>query len=214
VSTPTLADLTRTINMSTTSKTVGIKGVDTGKDYYWNKDSPDITQDSAGTVLTPSDTLTIVYKGYADVILSVTDTSEQTTRKTRAGNVGTGTVESVIDLPLFEDIDSYTEKAETELAQHGNDAMKLEFATRRTGLEAGQYATVNIPTLKLSNENMLIESVEIRMRNENGTITPTYNVSAVQGSISEGWTNFFKVLYDKNSQLVISTNASETNTTI
>src|SRR5258708_32079543 len=55
-------------------KTGGIKGVDTGKDWYWQKGSPLISQDSAGTKLRGSpnnDLLQVVYVGqYPTVIVS------------------------------------------------------------------------------------------------------------------------------------------------
>src|SRR5258708_13346843 len=56
------------------AKTVGIKGVDTGKDWYWQKGPPLISQDSAGTKLRGSpnkDLLQVVYVGqYPTVIVS------------------------------------------------------------------------------------------------------------------------------------------------
>ena len=53
------------------TQTVGVKGIDTGKEFYWAKGSPTITQDSSGTKLTSSDKIQVVYIGqYPSVVVS------------------------------------------------------------------------------------------------------------------------------------------------
>lgn len=48
-----------TIDVDGTSKTVGIRGVDQGKDFYWQKESNQITQDDGDAPLVSGDTLNI-----------------------------------------------------------------------------------------------------------------------------------------------------------
>jgi hypothetical protein len=40
-----------TVEVNSVPKTVGINGLDTGKDWYWNKGQAEITQDTSGTLL-------------------------------------------------------------------------------------------------------------------------------------------------------------------
>ena len=69
-----------TLDVNGTSKTVGIDGVDTGKDFYWNAGSAVITQDSGASALTVSETLTVAYTGVQALTVTVDDTAQQTAR--------------------------------------------------------------------------------------------------------------------------------------
>ena len=51
-----------------TLKAVGIKGVDTGKDFYWSAGDPVLTQDSGVMALADNDTLQIIYVGRFPVV--------------------------------------------------------------------------------------------------------------------------------------------------
>lgn len=77
-----------TITLDGTVVTVGIGGVDTGKDWYWNENSKEIRQDSGGTVLTSGNTLSVTYTGIESIIIGVTDSGEISARATAEGNSG------------------------------------------------------------------------------------------------------------------------------
>jgi len=51
------------IKVNGSTQSVGVAGVDTGKQWYWSLESNTVTQDDAGTVLTSSDTIEITYVG-------------------------------------------------------------------------------------------------------------------------------------------------------
>src|SRR5690606_91935 len=65
-----------TITLNDVPQTVGIKGLESGKDWYWNKGDPVITQDNDATPLEPTDTLKIEYQGEYDIIIFVNDLAD------------------------------------------------------------------------------------------------------------------------------------------
>lgn len=206
-----------TITLNANPQTVGIRGVDTGKDWYWNKDKSEIIQDPAATPLVSTDILQVVYKGYVDVIVATWDPVEVEARKAREG-AGTGVVENVIDAPSMDSETSYFEYANSLLKQYCRDAKKLLFTTTRTGLAAGQLATVNLPKLKITNEQLLIETVKITQTTTVESGLPVqlvkYEVVAVEGPVGESWTSFFKALSDKARIFTISMNAGSQNMSV
>src|SRR5260221_383325 len=142
------------------TKTVGIKGVDTGKDWYWQKGSPLISQDSAGTKLrgSPSnDLLQVVYVGqYPTVIVS--SNAAQITYEAVLDRT-TGIVEQVeTDSTITSLANGYAEAGQL-LTRYAQQGTLLEFTTLQSGYAPGQLVTVNLPDYNLNNVQMLIESV-------------------------------------------------------
>lgn len=76
------------IRLDGVDKTVGIGGVDTGKDWYWNENSTEIRQDAGGAVLTISNTLSVTYVGIEQLYVSAVDAAEVSARATAEGNSG------------------------------------------------------------------------------------------------------------------------------
>ena len=60
---------TPTVTVNGAAKTVGIRSVDAGKDWYWNKGDKTISQDTGGAVLISTDTLQIVFAGYYPIMV-------------------------------------------------------------------------------------------------------------------------------------------------
>ena len=50
-------------------QTVGIDGLDTGKDYYWQVNSKTIRQDSGATILVFGNTLAVTYQGFVSKVI-------------------------------------------------------------------------------------------------------------------------------------------------
>jgi hypothetical protein len=178
-----------TIKVNGETKTVGIKGLDTGKDWYWSKGDLIITQDSEGVVLTDTDTLEIDYIGEFDAVIISTDYSAVEKQKAVEG-IGTGYVEDVVDAPNTQDEDAAFLTASMLLAKYATDGRHLKFATRRSGLAPGQLLMVNLPDYGLNNVEMLIESVTTK---EEGNII-YYDVVAAEGPEQGSWTRFFDML--------------------
>lgn len=70
------------------AQTVGILGVDTGKDWYWSENSAEIEQDAGGVVLTAMDTLSVTYVGVAQFYVEAEDLAERSARATAENNSG------------------------------------------------------------------------------------------------------------------------------
>lgn len=76
------------ITLDGAAQTVGITGVDTGKDWYWNSGSKEIRQDSGGTLLTAGNTLAVTYVGVEEIIVGAENAGEISARATAEGNSG------------------------------------------------------------------------------------------------------------------------------
>lgn len=86
---PTVVEIDNSISPSVfTSKTVGIQGVDTGKDWYWSQGSNWITQDGAGTPLPATTALEVTYQGIGASVVGETNLSEMSTRAAIEGGTG------------------------------------------------------------------------------------------------------------------------------
>jgi hypothetical protein len=80
-------------------KTIGIKGIDTGKDFYWTPGSNAIDQDASGTVLVQTDTLSFqdyTYQYLTSITVDNTNLANTVTQKQfaaiRGRSVGVQTV--------------------------------------------------------------------------------------------------------------------------
>ncbi|MBX5477383.1 MAG: hypothetical protein IRZ18_09725, partial [Clostridia bacterium] len=81
-----------TILVNGQPQTVGIKGVDTGRQWFWNKGDAVITQDDSVPPLTASDTLQVTYRGLFNIIVLSQDDAAIIDRQNVEGG-GTGMVE-------------------------------------------------------------------------------------------------------------------------
>jgi len=168
------------------ARTVGIKGIDTGKHYYWNKG--DATVYAATTPVVPN-TVAVTYYGMYPLISLATNEGERVARKAIEG--GTGIVESIANEGYHESKASSTESAQAKIAQYCRDAQKFTYQTLRAGIKPGQLQPINYPLLDLNNADMLIESVV--MRTQGGNLI-TYDITAVVGPVMGSWTKFFSSL--------------------
>ncbi len=178
-----------TITVDGGAQTVGIKGIDTGKDWYWSKGDEAIVADTA-----PANGKAIVvqYYGEYEIIVQATDEDAVADQLAIEG-VGTGIVEDIADEPNVTDVTSAVDIALAKLQQYSPHGKSLTFTTRRTGLASGQLAKVTYPAFGLSAAEMLIESVRIR-RVAAGTDEFRYAVTATEGPVAGGWSQFFKTL--------------------
>lgn len=183
-----------TITKNGSAQTVGIKGLDTGKDWYWSAGDPVIAQDTSGTVLAgePSpDTLQVVYFGQFPLLIISEDTAEIIAQQTLEGGGTTGKVEDITeDTSLTTSAAAFAEAAAL-LAKYGQKAKTLTFQTKRSGLVQGQLLTVTIPQHGFSSETFLISSVHIS--DQDGKVI-WYDVTAIQGPVDTTWEKFFGVL--------------------
>jgi hypothetical protein len=184
-----------TIKVNGVTKTVGIKGVSTGKDFYWSKGDAVISQDISATKLINTDTLQVQYQGEFPTVAVVNNQSEISSRQSVEG-FGTGIVEAVITSRQVSSSTAAFELCNAQLNKYGMIAKKLEFSTTTDGLAAGQVLTVTIVEHGLNNVQMLIETV-ITTEVDN---TAYFAVTAILGPVDGSWAKIFDVM----SQMVAS----------
>jgi hypothetical protein len=188
------------IKVNTVSKTIGIKGVDTGKDWYWNKGEKEITQDDGGTILTSSDDLEVTYRGLFPIIQQAFDDTSISDRVSVEG--GSGVYESVEDEPNIDNSDYAEEKAQGLLRRYGTIPQKIKFQTDLDGLEAGQLLSITIPEHSI-NGTYLISNVVL---NDLVSDTLRYSIVALSGENVGGWVNFFEKMISQSQKYVIREN--------
>lgn len=189
------------VTIDGSSQTLGIRGVDSGKQWYWFGDDPVITQDDGGTVLTSTQTLAVTYQGFFPVLIRADDEGQQTARAAVEG--GTGIYEHVREEKDLQDQDAAEQRAQGILRKYGRIPVILEFESDVDGLASGQLLPVNITAHNLSSD-FLIESVttfDPGMRNK-----IRYRVRALSGESLGGWVRFFKELARQARGFIVSDN--------
>jgi len=172
-------------------KTIGVRGVDTGYEWYWNKESNEISQDSSGTALTNVQVLKVEYQGLFPVIVEIQDSGKISERQGVEG--GSGVYQNVEDFEHLDGQTIATDKAVALLRKYGRLPTKLSFETHFSGLQAGQLLSVAIPELNLSGA-WLIESMTIE---DLGADRLIYKGTAVDGEHLGGWVEFFRKFSDQ-----------------
>ena len=168
-----------------TPKTLGVKGLSEGMDYYWSYNSSVLeatTSPGVGVVVE------LTYQGLFPILITEALSDEILARRAIEG--GTGVYESIIDDTSITSQSTGVLKALAYLRKYGTIPKTIEFSTDTPGLRAGQLLTVNIPEFELD-DDFLIESVSIR---DIGGIINRYKVSAVSGEALGGWLDFFNSL--------------------
>lgn len=192
-----------TVTVNGSPKTVGIRGVETGKAWYWNKGDTAVTQDDDGTPLGAADILQVVYVGQFDAVIISDDQDAITDRQTVEG--GTGKVEHVVDDRRIDGRHNAFVLAAAKLKKYGQIGRTFQFTTRRSGLRPGMLLPVLFDPYQLDTE-MLVVSVETF---DFAGVEFRWTVTAVEGPHDESWSRFFARLYDVPEVLVWSENTSD-----
>jgi hypothetical protein len=179
------------------TKTVGIKGVDTGKDFYWAAGDPVITQDSSGTKLrgTPSnDLLQVVYIGQYPSVFFDANAAQVAYQQGIDGT--SGIVEKVdTDATLTSTANGLSEVSQL-LTLYATQGVLLQFTTRQAGYAPGQMITVNLPNHQLYNTQLLIS--ELVGTDQLDQLNMYYTISAVLGPYDISWIQFFSKVLAQN----------------
>lgn len=168
-----------------TPLTVGISGVEKNKDIYWNKNQKEISQEQSQEPLPDGAYIDVTYIGTFAGIAKQSDTTEIAARRAIEG--GTGIYEAV-------EVDASLEGSEVVIA-HGAAQLarnKLEaqadFELFKDGLDIGQLLSVHYPSLGLSNQEMLITSIEVT----DFTLTKRrYRISCTTGEAKNAFKDFW-----------------------
>jgi hypothetical protein len=179
-----------TIAVQGVTKTVGVQGVDSGKDFYWQAASNGISQDSAATKIPSGYLLQFGYIGQFTRTVTVNNLSEQAARLAIEG--GTGIVEATEDGKGML-ASNATVYANGLLAKHGNNNT-CEFigSTQRSGLVPGQLLSVFVSEHSLNNAQLLIVKVTtIGQQQLDGSVLYEYQIDATSGPNISKWSDVF-----------------------
>jgi hypothetical protein len=193
------------VTVNGVAKTIGIRGVDTDSsyDFFWNKGQNEITQSSAGVVLSTIQTLAVTYCGLYPIVSVVQNDAEITSRALIEG--GSGLYEANEDDPNINNTTTAGDKATAIIRRYGSIPVTVDFETDTTGLASGQLITISLPAHGL-NGQYLIESVRSSdVADATGGFV-RYSVRALDGSTLGGWQAFFRRLMSGGQEYVIREN--------
>lgn len=176
------------ITVGGVSKTIGIREVDSGKDWYYQSGSPVINQDPSAAAVGAGVAISVTYQGQYPIIVAAQDDAALTDRATVEG--GSGVYDEVIDEPTIADVDSATDRANGLLRRYARIPRKANIVTTTAGLRAGQLVTVDITQHGLTG-SWLVESVSIRDFNGQRV---EYQATLLDGEAVGGWQGFFGAL--------------------
>jgi len=183
-----------TITEDAAPKTVGIKGIDTGKDYYWNKGDNIVTATVApgnGVVVQ------VQYYGEYPLIVLAKNVAAQAARAAIEGS-GTGIVENILTEMQHDTADAMRESAKAKLVQYCQDAEKFIYQTHYAGLEPGQIQAITFAPFGFAAHDMLITSVTVTA---NGDLI-LYDIECITGPVMGSWTKFFASLITRQDRAI------------
>lgn len=191
-----------TIKLNGAAKTVGIRGLETGFDFYWQKGEKEISQDNGAAALTSSDTLTIEYQGFYPIIVTADSPEAISDRQTVEG--GSGLYEHVEQRTDIDKQEAALEYAQGLLRRYARVGPVVYYDTFEPGLKPGQLQSINLPQHNID-DNFLISRVTTSdIGATDGTLL--YSIEALSGEAVGGWTTFFKKLMQKQKTFVIREN--------
>jgi hypothetical protein len=187
------------------SQTIGIRGEDTGKEWYWQKGDHDITQDDGDTVLSNSggDQIEITYKGQYPLVVQAQDDTEIADRAAVEG--GDGIYSHVTSEPDVDTLDGATGIAAGLLRRFGVIPVTVQYETDGAGLRSGQLQTINLTDHGI-NDTFLIAEVKAKDLGAGADGYLRYTISAVAGEYVGGWEKFFQNLIRGGRKIVLREN--------
>lgn len=195
-----------TITLNGVSQSVGIRGIEENKQWYWAKGDNTITQDSNSTPISEIDTLAVTYQGEFDIVVITMDAGE-IERNNEIEGSGTGIVEAVTDDRSISNRTAAFELANSQIKKYAKVSNRLKFETTKSGLKPGQLLTVSLPDYGLNNAEMLIERVSISTEGAGKTIW--YEIETVEGPTHQSWAKMFYRMATRGDTFVIRENIDE-----
>ena len=174
------------IIVSGVEQTIGIKGVETGKQFYWNKGDSVITQDYSETPVAEGITGTVTYIGSFKLISKASQAAE-ITRQRLAQGFGSGKIEKTDTDSTLVTQASAMAAAKAKLQHYAIIGRKLSYETFYPGLAAGTVQNVNCSNLAISAAEMLIVEVLIEFPDA----VTTYSVEVCEGPVDESWEGLY-----------------------
>lgn len=172
--------------------TIGIRGVDEGKQFYWNKDQNEISQDAAYPAIPVGDTIGFTYQGLFPEIIKAIDPASIAERKSVEG--GSGIYEDVANEGSLDGDDVVQQRALGLLRRYslGSDA---DIETDRSGYAPGQKVPITVSQMGITARDYLITEMDTV-----GLVRTTrrYTIRATTGELRNTMTEFWKRLIKRN----------------
>ena len=139
-----------TVKVNGVTKSLGIKNIDlTGYDWYLNFQEKYIEQDSAGVLLTSTDTLRVEYQYDIPILVALED---------NASIIANGVKEFAIFDKSITTTQAARDRASAELTDYADSLIEGSFKTYETGFVSGQYININLTNYGI-NENYIVQKV-------------------------------------------------------
>jgi hypothetical protein len=184
-------------NVTVSSASVGIDGVDEDKWYYWSKGSQQINQSSMATTLTSAQTISMTYQGLIKILIQADNTDGQDSTKANMYN-SSGIFTKITEVAAIEEREEAVNYANGLLYKYRNMPEKI---TVRTNCyrHVGELVNINYPEI-LDDDLYFIESRNITY--DSKYFYYEYNV--LNGESLGNWTEFFRNIQKKSNDMLIN----------
>lgn len=150
------------ITLNGNPQTVGIDGVETGKDWYWNQGSTALRQDDGGTTLTPADSLLVLYLTTTPGVAQYPNTAGLQTRS--AIEATSGKFDYLVSVTQPTTPAELFQQAAAWATSYGIPARTVGASTLKPGLQTGMQQHIRLPKIQVDDE-FLIATVEVTTKN-------------------------------------------------
>lgn len=172
--------------------TLGIRGLDEDKAFYWSQGSNQIGQDRDQPAIPATDTIGITYRGLFDILTSVIDPDGIAERQAVEG--GSGLYEHIVSESNL-DGDDVVQQRGLGLLRRYSLGSDIEIETDQDGLAVGQQIEVTIAPMGITARLYLIMGLEMQ------GLTPArrrYRVQATTGALRGTFAEFWKRVFRRN----------------
>lgn len=176
------------ITVGGVSKTIGIRGVDTGADWYWNLGDPVVSQDDGAAAVGAGVAIAVTYQGQFPILINAQNDSG--IASLAAASNASGIYEAIEDRANLNDDDAAISVGEGLLRRYGAIPRRLTFETDTAGLRPGQLLSATFGPHAVSG-SWLVDSVAAVDRNG---LDLVWTVEALDGESLGGWEAFFSAL--------------------
>jgi len=175
---------------TTDTKTVGILGVDSSYQFFWQKYSNVVTQNATDTAIASAERIKVKYYGGYPTVATAQDSTAISSLAAYEG--GSGVVEDVI-LKGKETLIAENQLVANEMvSKYATDTDTLTFKTMENHVFPGKFLTIDFPDFGISTD-MLVDRVSVR---DEGRYV-WYEVSCLAGPEPGGWAKFYEDFVQK-----------------
>lgn len=180
--------LPTSITVGGVAQTIGIKQVDTGRNFYYQIGDPVIIQDDGAGAVGAGVAIAVTYEGQYPILISAQADSEVAAQATVSG--ASGIFEAIEQRENVDNDDAALGIAEGLLRRYGKILRRLRFQTDTAGLAVGQILNAAFTQHGVSG-TWLVDSVSARDRFGKTLI---WDIEALDGESVGGWSQFFATL--------------------